>query len=86
MLLKVNFKYLQLLLIMVFVVYMCIQDMGEFIEYLKSFSRQLKYDSFSIIFFVFYHQLRNMVKHILYQILIHQQIQFHDEEFFLLGL
>lgn len=84
MLLKVNFLHLQLLLIRVFVVYMCIQGREGFLECLKSFFQQLKYDSFRIIFFVFYHQLRNMVKHILDQILIHQQIQFHDEEFFLL--
>ena len=71
---------------MVFVVYMCIQDMEEFLEYLRSFSQQLKYDNFRIIFFVFYHLLQNMVKHILYRILIHRQIKFHDEEFFLLGL
>lgn len=60
--------------------------MEEFLEDLIIFFQQLRYSSFNIRFSVFFIKQQNKEKHILCQILIHRQIKFHDEEFFLLEL
>ena len=56
-----------------------------FIGHLKFFSTHSTHNSLHIQFSLFYHQLQNMVKHILYQILIHQHIIPNDKEFFLIA-